>query len=65
MKSIRINDGGPWSIVAIQNNKVVGQDINIKIQDAIPAHYEEMKRKYPNSTIGIENAGGQRVWTDR
>ena len=33
MKGVKAGNGGPWSIVAIQDRKVVGQSIDIKIQD--------------------------------
>lgn len=64
MKGVRGGEGGPWSIVAIQDRKVVGQKINIKIQDMIPAHYEAMKKEHPKAKIHIEDAGGQTVWTN-
>lgn len=56
---------GPWAIVAIQNNKVIGQDIDVKYRDAIPAHYEEMKRNYPNAMISIEDNEGRSVWNSK
>lgn len=65
MKGVRAGGSGPWSIVAIKGEKVIGQDINIKIRDLIPAAYEEMKRKYPDSVIFIENGSGQVVWSNR
>jgi hypothetical protein len=62
MKGVKSNGSGPWSIVAIENNKVVNQEININIPQMIPAHYEAMKRKYPNARIRIENGEGMIVW---
>ena len=64
MKGVRTGSS-PWSIIAIENKKVVGQEINIKIRDLIPAAYEEMKRKYPKTKIHIEDGGGQVVWSEK
>ncbi len=66
MKGVRSgSQHGPWSIIAIDNNRVVGQDISIEIRDAIPAHYEDMKRKYPNSRLRIEDNEGRIVWESK
>jgi hypothetical protein len=66
MKGVRGgSQDGPWSIIAIDNNRVVGQDISIEIKDAIPAHYEDMKRKYPNSRLRIEDNEGRIVWESK
>jgi hypothetical protein len=43
MKGIKGGGSGPWTIVAIDNKKVIGQEI-VKTKDAIPAHYESMKK---------------------
>ena len=64
MKGVRAGEGGPWSIVAIQDKKVVGQKNDIKIQDIIPAHYESMKREFPDAKIHIEDSTGYTVWTN-
>ena len=65
MKPVKSGGSGPWSIVAIENNKVVGQDNYIKIADAIPAHFEEMRRNFPKSKIHIEDSTGGVVWTEK
>jgi hypothetical protein len=65
MKGVR--DGslsGPWSLVAIQNGKVISQDNDIRIKELIPARYEAIKTKFPNSSIHIEDDGGQVVWSN-
>lgn len=64
MKGVKAGGVGPWSIVAIHYDKVVGQEV-VKIQDAIPAHYEEIKKKYPKAHIHIEDAGGEVVWAEK
>lgn len=65
MKGVKKGDGGPWSIVAIQNNKVVAQKIDIKTPQIIPAHYEGIKKEYPNALIRIEDGGGVIVWSGK
>ncbi len=64
MKGVRSSESGPWSIVAIENKKVVGQKIDIKIQDMIPAHYEAMRKEYPKAKIHIEDGTGAVVWNE-
>jgi hypothetical protein len=63
MKGVRAGGSGPWSIVAIQDRKVVGQSINIRMQDLIPAKYEALKREFPKAKLHIEDGGGMVVWT--
>lgn len=64
MKGVKAGDGGPWSIVAIEYNKVVGQSIDIKIRDLIPAKYEALKAEFPRAKFHIEDGGGQVVWNE-
>ena len=64
MKGVKAGDGGPWSIVAIENNKVVGQSIDIKIRDLIPAKYEALKKEFPRAKFHIEDGGGGVVWNE-
>lgn len=70
MKGVKSGESGPWSIIAIENwvngkkASIVGQQV-VKIQDAIPAHYEEIKKKYPKAHIHIEDVGGQVVWSEK
>jgi hypothetical protein len=63
MKGVRAGGSGPWSIVAIQDRKVVGQSIDIKERDLIPAKYEALKREFPKAKLHIEDGGGMVVWT--
>jgi hypothetical protein len=65
MKGVKTGDNGPWSIVALEYAKVVGQSNDIKIKDLIPAKYEDMKRKYPKAKFHIEDGGGRTVWTSK
>jgi hypothetical protein len=62
MQGVRKNPQGPFSVVAIKDKKVVGQTNDIKIPDLIPAKYEDMKRKYPDARISIENGEGTQVY---
>lgn len=64
MKGVKAGDGGPWTIVAIEYNKVVGQSIDIKIRDLIPAKYEALKKEFPRAKFHIEDAGGGVVWNE-
>lgn len=64
MKGVKAGNGGPWSIVAIQDRKVVGQSNDIKIQDLIPAKYEALKAEFPKAKLHIEDGGGQVVWNE-
>jgi len=64
MKDVRKAPQPPFSVVAIQGGKVVGQANDIKIADAIPAHYEDMKKKYPGAKISIENGEGLSVFNE-
>ena len=64
MKGVKAGNGGPWSIVAIQDRKVVGQSNDIKIQDLIPAKYEALKAEFPKAKFHIEDGGGQVVWNE-
>jgi hypothetical protein len=64
MKGVRLGGSGPWTLVAIENRKVVGQEINIRTKELIPASYESFKKKYPKAKIHIEDAEGSVRWTD-
>jgi len=55
---------GPFSIIAIEDNKVVKQEINIKDYRLIPAYYREMKKEYPNAEIHVENGEGHTIKED-
>jgi len=64
MQGVRSSETGPWSIVAIQDRKVVGQSIDIKIQDLIPAKYEGLKKEFPKAKLHIEDGTGMVVWNE-
>jgi hypothetical protein len=61
MKAVKEGGPGPWSIVAIEYNKVIDQDL-VKVRDLIPASYEGMRRKYSRAKISIEDSEGNRVF---
>jgi hypothetical protein len=65
MKGVNSGESGPWSIIATENKKVIGQEINIKIKESLPANFEEMRRKYPKASIHIEDSTGSVVWQDK
>ncbi len=58
------SQSGPWTIVVIKNNKVVHQK-DVKMRDAIPAHYEDIKKQFRGATLGIEDGSGQMVYTEK
>jgi|DEB19_MinimDraft_2_1074335.scaffolds.fasta_scaffold00120_15 hypothetical protein len=64
MKGVKGGDGGPWSLVAIEYGKVVGQKNSIKVRDILPAEFEEFRKQFPKAKIHIEDAGGGVVWNE-
>ena len=58
------SQSGPWTIVIIQNKKVIHQE-PVKYRDAIPAHYESMKREFRNASLAIEDKTGQIVYSEK
>jgi hypothetical protein len=65
MQSVRKGGSGPWSLVGIENKKVVAQKINIRDKNLLPAHFEAMRKENPKAKIHIEDAGGQVVWNEK
>ncbi len=65
MQDVRKGGSGPWSLVGIENNKVVAQKNSIKDKNLLPAHFEAMRRENPKAKIHIEDAGGQVVWNEK
>lgn len=64
MKGVRKGaKAGPWAIVSIENGKVVNQDL-VSIMDAIPAHYEAVKKEFPNAKLSIEDNEGLIVYNE-
>jgi len=64
MKGVKASESGPWSIVAIENNKVIGQKNDVKIKDMLPAHFEAMRKEFPKAKIHIEDGTGMVVWNE-
>ena len=64
MQGVRSSETGPWLIVAIQDRKVVGQSIDIRIQDLIPAKYEALKKEFPKAKLHIEDGTGMVGWNE-
>lgn len=64
MKGVKAGESGPWSLVAIENNKVVGQRINIQIRDILPAEFEAFRKEHPKARIHIEDSTGGVVWNE-
>jgi hypothetical protein len=61
----------PYSLVVVDTTKnypkgkVVKQEINIQIPDIIPAHYENLRREFPNTVIHLEDSEGTRLWSNK
>ena len=56
----------PWTIVVSRNKKVTYQQ-QVKVKDAIPANFEDIKqtRNMPGSIIAIEDNEGMIVYSER
>ena len=65
MKGVKGGESGPWSLVAIENGKVVGQKIDIRVKDILPAHFEAMRKEFPKAKIHIEDGTGMIVWSEK
>lgn len=64
MKAVRSGSkSGPWSIVSIEGGKVVNQEL-VNVMDTIPAHYEEVKKRFPNAKMSIEDNEGMSVYNE-
>lgn len=57
MKNIRKYES-PYSVIVIQNHKVIKQEIDIKDYRLIPAYYRELAKKYPNAVLRVEDNQG-------
>ena len=64
MKAVRKGPKvGPWQIIVSKNNKVV-KEVPVKTLQLIPAHYDDIKKAYPNHKIGIEAKDGKIVYRE-
>jgi hypothetical protein len=65
MKGVRTGSV-PYTIVAIDRvaKKVVGQEI-VNIKDAVPAYYENMKRRYSKYHLHIEDSTCKVFWSEK
>ena len=64
MRDVRKSESGPWSLVAIEDKKVVGQHNDIRIKDMLPAHFEALRKEHPRAKIHIEDGTGMVVWNE-
>jgi hypothetical protein len=55
---------GPWTIVVFDSGKKVIHQQPVDVRDAIPAHYEDIKRKFPNRRLAIEDNSGMVVFRE-
>ena len=64
MKAVRKGPKvGPWQIIVSKNNKVV-KEVPVRTLQLIPAHYDDIKKAYPNHKIGIEAKDGKIVYRE-
>ncbi len=56
----------PFALVVVDKylRKVVKQEINIDNRDMIPAHYESLRKEFPNALIHLEDSEGMRLWSN-
>jgi hypothetical protein len=64
MKGVKTSETGPWTLVAIQDKKVVAQEIDIKDRNILPASFEKMRKEWPKAKIHIEDGTGMVVWNE-
>lgn len=64
MKGVKAGESGPWSLVAHENGKVVGQKNDIKVREILPAEFEAIRKEYPKAKIHIEDSTGGVVWNE-
>jgi hypothetical protein len=65
MKGVRGgSQRGPWTIVVFDSGKKVIHQQPVDVRDAIPAHYEDIKRKFPNRKLSIEDNSGMIVYKE-
>lgn len=55
---------GPWTIVVFDSGKKVIHQRTVDVRDAIPAHYEDIKRKFPDRRLSIEDNSGMVVYKE-
>jgi hypothetical protein len=64
MKGVRNGSHtGPWTIVSFENGKVINQE-SVTIMNAIPAHYEDVKKRFPKAKMSIEDNQGGQVYSE-
>jgi hypothetical protein len=66
MKAVRAGSkSGPWTIVSFEGypSKIVNQE-HIQYMDLIPAHYEEVKKRFPRAKMSIEDNTGMSVYNE-
>ena len=56
----------PYSLVVVDKalRKVIKQEINITIPQLVPAHYETLRKEFPNALIHLEDSEGSRLWSN-
>jgi hypothetical protein len=65
MKAVRSGvKSGPWTLVVIKDGKVIDQ-VHVDIMDAIPANYEDVKRRHKGITLSIEDKEGTSVYNEK
>ena len=65
MKGVKASESGPWTLIAVQDRKVVGQKVDIRIKDLLPAQFEAMRKEFPRAKIHIEDGTGMVVCSEK
>jgi hypothetical protein len=64
MNGVKRGESGPWTIVGIENKRVVSQNI-VEIRDLLPAKFETMAKENPRAKFHIEDSTGAVVWSEK
>lgn len=62
MKSVR-SGKNPYTLVVVDKSGKVIKQLTSSIRDAIPSHFETLRKNYPKTTIHIEDSEGKRLWS--
>jgi len=62
MKSVKTGKN-PYTLVVVDKNGKVIKQLTSPIRDAVPSHFETLRKTFPKTTIHIEDSEGKRLWS--